>query len=179
MEREIRRKSMRLKGYDYATEGAYFLTICTHEKNCFFGSIVNSEMVLSQAGQIAQSCWLEIPVHFPHVELDYFVIMPNHIHGIITIGAAEKSHIPKSEKLAENYGSSTPKGTSKAVGTIVRGFKIGVTKWFRLNSNVLNVWQRNYHDHIIRDERSLTGIREYIQNNPLQWDIDKYHPNNS
>ncbi len=103
--------------------------------------------------------------HFPWVMLDAFIVMPNHVHGIITVG--ENNHLPLQSK---------PKhGTSRTIGSIVRGFKIGVTKWFRSNTDVHVVWQRNYYEHILRNEAAYLKIAEYIQTNPQRWEEDIYH----
>ncbi|MDM8001041.1 MAG: transposase, partial [Dehalococcoidia bacterium] len=126
------RLSIRLKEYDYAQPGAYFVTICTHQRECLFGHVVNGEMHLNEAGGIAQRCWENIPTHFPSVELDAFVIMPNHIHGVIAI-----TEFCRGERFfAPTPSTTTPKSPSRTIGSIVRGFKIGVTKWFRVNTDV-------------------------------------------
>ncbi len=194
------RRSIRLKGYDYSQPGAYFITICTKNRECLFGNVVDGKMMLNDAGQIAQNCWLEIPDHYPNVILDEFVIMPNHIHGIIIInvGANNDSHQQANNDSPINVGannnspqqanndsprqinnnSSQPssfRSPSGTIGSIVRGFKIGVTKWFRQNTDIYDVWQRNYYEHIIRNEQELNKIREYIINNPLKWELDKYY----
>ncbi len=169
-----RRRSIRLKGYDYAQPGAYFVTICTHRRAHLFGRVVDGKMVLNALGKIAHQCWLAIPDHFPHTELDEFVIMPNHVHGIIwiveypagaggAVGAKDFSPLPR------------PRGTSKTIGSIVRGFKIGVTKWARQNTDIHTVWQRNYYERIIRNERALHAIRQYIRANPRRWHLDRYN----
>ena len=136
------RRSIRLQGYDYTQPGAYFITICTHEREPLFGDVVGGEMHLNDAGRIAEQCWLDIPNHFPHVELDEFVIMPNHVHGIlwivddVTVGVGAKNFSP--------LPSPPPsRGTSKTIGSVVRGFKIGVTRWFSQNTSLYTVWQRN------------------------------------
>ena len=165
------RKSIRLKNYDYSKPGIYFVTICTKNREFLFGEIVNGVIVLNDAGKIAQQCWLEIPEHFPCVSLDKFVIMPNHIHGIIII-----NHVAGVQNIEPlQQFNQFQKIIPNSIGSIVRGFKIGVTKWFRQN-NILNVvWQRNYYEHIIRNEKELNKIREYIINNPLKWGLDKYY----
>ena len=167
------RRSIRLRGYDYSQAGAYFVTICTHNRQCLFGEIMGGEMRLNDAGNIARQCWDDIPIHFPQVDLDEFVVMPNHIHGIVVIsnnaGAKNFSPLPKTTR---------PCGISKTIGSIVRGFKIGVTKWMRNNTPIHDVWQRNYWEHIVRNEPELDLIREYIHNNPAQWELDKLHPGN-
>ena len=165
------RRSIRLKNYDYSQAGAYFVTVCTHARACVFGDVVDGAMVLNDAGKVAAQCWQAIPEHFPHVALDVFVVMPNHVHGILFIHDAPES------VGANNYLPS-PRGTSKTVGAVVRGFKIGVTKWMRCHTAARDVWQRNYYEHVIRNEASLLQIREYINNNPLQWALDCENPQN-
>lgn len=168
------RRSIRLKGYDYGQPGAYFITLCTHERAHLFGQVVGGEMVLNEYGEIARACWLTIPDHFPHAELDEFVILPNHVHGIIwivddAVGAKDFSPLPPLPPLP-------PRGTSKTIGSIVRGFKIGVTKWMRQHTDVYTIWQRNYYEHIIRDETALNTIRCYIIENPMRWHLDQHNP---
>lgn len=160
------RRSIRLKGYDYAQAGAYFLTLCTKDRACLFGDIVDGLMVLNVAGRVVDECWKAIPSHFPHVGLDTFVIMPNHIHGVLRIvGAKHLSPLP-SRRL----------GTANTIGSVIRGFKIGVTKWMRANTDIHHVWQRNYYEHVIRDETSVNRIREYIADNPASWADDPENP---
>jgi len=144
------RRSIRLIGYDYSQAGLYFITICCHGRECWFGEIKNGVMILNDAGNIANECWSDIPTHFPNVVLHEFIIMPNHIHGVIEL-----------------------KEPSKTIGSIVRGFKIGVTKWMRQNTNVFNVWQRNYWEHIIRNENEYNRIAQYILSNPQNWEHDQ------
>jgi Transposase and inactivated derivatives len=172
-----RRRNIRLQSYDYSQAGAYFVTICAYQRRCLFGKIVDDEMRLNEAGQTAERCWQTIPEYFSHVDLDAFVIMPNHVHGVLFIRDAfvvgANNHSPLS---AHPHTTDSARGTSKTLGSIVRGFKIGVTKWFRANSDILDVWQRNYYEHIIRDEVSLSRCREYIVNNPLQWALDRENP---
>lgn len=236
------RKSIRLREYDYSQQGLYFITICTQNRACLFGSIDHSPnndstdtnlfnnnsspinksvMILNDAGKFANECWMEIPKHFPHVILHEFIIMPNHIHGIIEltpVGANNHSpskhssniHMPnynlmdnycnanewlgnnanewdinETKKLNENNANewdenrannySPLRGTSKTIGSVVRGFKIGVTKWMRQHTNVYDVWQRNYHEHIIRNEQSYFRISEYIIQNPYKWKDDRFY----
>ena len=161
------RKSIRLRDYDYSQAGLYFITICTHEKLPLFGKIVDEIMVKNDAGVVAEKCWREIPEHFPQIILGGFVVMPNHIHGIIEIVGANE--------IVEANDYSPLRGTSKTVGSIVRGFKIGVTKWFRELTDIHKVWQRNYHEHVIRDEKAHEKISEYIEYNPQKWQEDTYH----
>lgn len=193
------RRSVRLKDYDYSKEGVYFITICTHGRECLFGNISNDKMLLNDFGKIADECWLEIPQHFPNVQLHEHVVMPNHIHGIIQItennvGAEnilpnQESRIERTEDVlsqiqrAENFlplrqdyqPHAFQKMTPQSVAAIVKGFKIGVTKWFRQNTDIHVVWQRNYHEHIIRNRNSYQMISDYIINNPAKWIDDKFY----
>jgi putative transposase len=180
------RKSIRLQGYDYSGAGLYFITICTHDRLPLFGEIIDGEMILNDAGIEAEKCWRAIPEHFPSVTLHEFVIMPNHVHGIIAIaanGVGANNHLPLNDDtgaknilpLQSNTLQPLKHGTSRTIGSIVRGFKIGVTKWFRANTGMHVVWQRNYYEHIIRNEESYLKIAEYIQNNLRQWQEDTYY----
>lgn len=170
------RRSIRLRGYDYSRAGAYFITICTQGRACLFGDIVDGEMVLNDAGRVAWRCWHEVPDHFPHAELDEFVVMPNHIHGIIVIGTDDgaKGFSPLQSSVQSAARScQQPAGTSKTIGSMVRGFKIGLTKWMRKNTTIHDVWQRNYYEHIVRNETELERIRQYIVENPAKWALDR------
>ncbi|OGQ99859.1 MAG: hypothetical protein A2511_15735 [Deltaproteobacteria bacterium RIFOXYD12_FULL_50_9] len=175
------RKSIRLRGYDYSQAGLYFITICTHERLPIFGEIVDGKMMSNEAGMMAEKCWRAIPDHFSWAMLDDFVVMPNHVHGIITVGA--KDFLPLQPKhrandhspLQSNAVPQPKHGTSQTIGSIVRGFKIGVTKWFRTNTDMQVVWQRNYYEHIIRDEAAYLKIADYIQTNPQRWLEDTYY----
>ncbi len=172
------RRSIRLKGYDYSQPGAYFITICTKNRKFLFGNVINGKMILNDAGQIAQKCWLEIPNHYPNVILDEFIIMPNHIHGIIIINVGANNNSPPHINNNPPQQPSLFRSPSGTIGSIIRGFKIGVTKWFRQNTDIYDVWQRNYYEHIIRNEQELNKIREYIINNPLKWELDKNYSKN-
>ncbi len=141
------RRSIRLKGYDYSQAGLYFITICCHNKACLFGKIVGAKnnespkMVLNDAGKIANQCWVEISKHFPNSVLHEHIVMPNHVHGIIElisepVGA---ENFPPNKNMANDFHRANDylplRSPSKTIGSIVRGFKIGVTKWFRNNTN--------------------------------------------
>ena len=173
------RRSIRLKNYDYSSQGAYFITIVTQNRECIFGEIINGSMHLNDYGKIIQHCWLEILNNFPNAQLDEFVIMPNHVHGIIFIleNSESDSNINRANDIvgANDYSPlrNRPCGTSKKIGSIVRGFKIGVTKWFREHTDIYNVWQRNYYERIIRNDYELNNIRRYIIENPLNWANDE------
>ena len=170
------RRSIRLQGYDYSGEGLYFITICTQNRLCLFGDVVNHKMILNNAWQVAHNCWLEIPKHFPHVVLHEFVIMPNHVHGIIELknigNVCVECHANQPPGVgAENFLPLPPplpqttiqprhqfqKMIPRSIASMVKGYKIGVTKWFRNNvpeyvTPQTPVWQRNYYEHIIRNE---------------------------
>lgn len=165
------RRSIRLQGYDYAQAGAYFVTICTQNREWLFGEVVDGEMRLSDAGQIVANEWINTLLLRPNVELDGWVVMPNHLHGIVVIVESYRGDVGV---LHAPMGIPTLRSPSQTIGAIVRGFKSTVTKQINLlrkqNSAVL--WQRNYYEHIIRDESELNEIREYIQNNPLKWEMD-------
>ena len=167
-----KRQSIRLSGYDYSSPGAYFITICTHRHECLFGNIVAGKMGLNDAGRTDQACWNEIPDHFPQVSLDAFVVMPNHVHGIFFIVEAP---IVRAKDLSPLQTAQRPRGTSKTIGSVIRGFKIGVTKWVRKNTAIRKVWQRNYWEHIVRSEPKLNGLREYIRSNPVRWTLDRLY----
>ena len=166
------RRSMRLKRYDYSQTGAYFVTVCTQNRECLFGEIEDGEMVLNDAGRMAETCWHDIPSHFPHVGLDTFVVMPNHVHGILCVVDAPVG----AKNFSPLQPGQRPHGTSKSIGSVIRRFKIGVTKWMRQNTEFHNIWQRNYYEHIIRNQKELNRIREYIVNNPMKWEFDRENP---
>lgn len=183
------RKQNRLVDYDYSEDGWYFVTICTKNKLEFFGKIENGKMVLNEFGEIARECWLEIQNHFLDVSLDEFVIMPNHIHGILIIenvGNMNSRNISVGDKnfcsLQPNVCSiqNMPWQTklSKSLSSIIRGFKIGVTKYFHENNIYYFQWHKSFYDHIIRNEKSLNNIRQYIHNNPLKWMADRNNEEN-
>lgn len=155
------RRSIRLRGHDYSGRGVYFVTILTQSRRRLFGTVVNGRMALNEAGRIAARCWQEIPQHFPNVSLGAWVVMPDHVHGILVI--REDGHggtLP---------GEDRPHGTARTIGSMVRGFKIGVTKALGESP-----WHRNYHEMILRDARALETVRAYIRNNPAQWDVLRF-----
>jgi putative transposase len=166
------RKSPRLRDYDYGQEGAYFVTICTHNREAIFGDVVNGEMQLSSCGAIIQKCWDDLPKHYVNIELDMFVVMPNHVHGIGVIvgeiGLVGEGLKPSPTAFANNKHGLTE---------IVRGFKTFSAR--RINklrdTPGARVWQRSFHDHIIRSERELNTLRQYIEYNPARWEADRYY----
>jgi len=233
------RRSIRLKGYDYSQAGLYFITICCQDRACLFGKITDGKMILNEMGIIAQREWLKTTEIRPNVELGEFVIMPNHMHGIIRLLGRGELHSPYSEmgvfntpqppdnemgvfntpqppdnelgvfntpqrpnnemgvfntpqppnnemgvfntpqRSDNNYimgeCNSPPQGPSNNIGAIVRGYKSSVTKQLNLLNIGRAVWQRNYHEHIIRNESSYQTISNYIINNPVKWNDDKFY----
>jgi len=169
------RQSLRLRGYDYSQEGAYYVTICTRNRKRLFGNIIGKEMQLNEAGKMIRSIWKELPLRFPNIDLDEFIIMPNHIHAVLVIIRAD-IHTDESRILTEERPNGTLPGT---VGRILQAYKslttdkyiAGVKQWgWKPFSRKL--WQRNYWEHIIRDEKDYNYICEYIYDNPAQWDND-------
>ena len=180
------RRSIRLKAYDYSRKGAYFITICTQNRECLFGRIVDQEMCLSDGGRMVQVVWNDLPSNYPGIEIDAFVIMPNHIHGIIII------HDRRGEPCVRLVGYGRKKGEHKvrpygtrpdSLGRVVQGFKskttheyIGGVKQMGWTPFSGKLWQRNYYDHIVRNDEELNRIREYISDNPRRWDMDRENP---
>ena len=185
---KYRIESSRLKGYNYSTPGAYYVTIVTKNRKCLFGNIENNKMIYNEVGKIVDNFWSEIPIHFPYVNMDEYVIMPNHLHGIIFIDETIKPAIltivetPDVETPdVETPDVETPKlGVStndlkirQPVGVIINQFKRACTIEIRKIENNFG-WQSRFHDRIIRDENELNRIRQYIINNPLNWKSDEH-----
>ncbi len=166
-----RRRSIRLKGYDYSQVGAYFVTICVQHRKHLFGNVVDGKMVLNEWGQVVSDEWIKTPTLRPNVELDSWVVMPNHFHGIILITDVLHAHAEEG-LITEPASFQSP---SQTIGAIVRGFKSAVTKQINImrKTPAVPLWQRNYYEHIIRDEDALNRIRQYIINNPAKWHQDK------
>ena len=177
---KYRIESVRLKDWDYRNNGAYFITINTGNRKHFFGEIINSEMRLSPIGEYAENFWMEIPNHFPFVELGNFVVMPNHTHGVLIINNVKSlqcNDIDKSLQCNDSTGNQyysdiSPK--SGSISTIIRSYKSVVSKHARLLNPEFN-WQPKFHDHIIRNSESFERIQNYIENNPSNWKEDKFY----
>lgn len=166
------RQSIRLQNFDYSQSGAYFITICTYNRNLLLGEVVNGVMVLNEFGRIAVDEWLATQTIRENIIIDKFVVMPNHIHGIIIIRRGTLQRAPTPEQFG--------KPTSNSIPTIVRGYKSTVTKQINQLRQTpgANIWQRNYYEHIIRNDDDLAQIREYIVNNPMNWHLDNEYPEN-
>lgn len=175
------RKSIRLKGWDYRNPGLYFITICCKDRQHHFGEIRDSIMGLSVPGCIAWHYWRQIPDHQSHIILDEFVVMPNHLHGIVGIESSnqkEKSVGTLHATSVQNDGSANNEMSkispeSGSLSTIIRSYKSAITRWCNANGHEYFAWQSRFYDHIIRNEKSLNRIREYIFNNPLRWQQDR------
>ncbi len=175
------RRSIRIKGYDYARPGAYFITVCTHNREFLFGEVANDEMRLSTFGHIVESSWHDLPNHYSNLQLDAFMVMPNHVHGIIIItdvgvGAGLK---PAPTRAIPTNTQATKRPTERhGLPEVVRAFKTFSSR--RINAlrgtPGVPVWQRNYYEHIVRSEEALKRIREYIGTNPLRWALDRENP---
>lgn len=171
------RRSIRLKGYDYSQSGAYFITITTQDRECLFGNIIQGEMILSVQGQMIEKVWSEMSIHYPGIETDRFVVMPNHIHGIIILNVGVSPCARPNNREEEQIQEPIP---TMSLPDVIQRFKSLTTARYR--EGVLlhqwepfkgRLWQRNYYEHVIRDEESLNKIREYILNNPLNWEMDE------
>ena len=166
-----RRKPLRLKEYDYSLAGTYFVAICTKDRIHLFGEIINGEMQCNNIGEIAEQSWKKLPQHFSNIMLDEFVVMPNHVHGVIILNEQDCRDVQLNIPTGNYFSRISPKRQS--LGVIVRTYKSAVTTICRQNGYVDFKWQHGYFDHIIRNEKASQRIREYIYNNPAMWGIDK------
>lgn len=197
------RRSIRLRGYDYSQAGLYFITICVHDRACLFGEITNGKMALNDVGIIADNFWLEIPGHFPHAELHEYIVMPNHVHGIIEI--IKNQHgmpdVGPRHDAGPHHGVALPDNNDITVGTshgmsgmsqppninqfgkpvpgsvsvIINQYKSSVKRWCNKNGHPFFQWQSRFHDHVISDEQSYQRISDYIANNPQKWIDDTFN----
>lgn len=188
------RRSMRLPGWDYAQAGTYFITTCAHNREHLFGEIVDGEMILNEIGMIVRDEWIKTSAIRLEIKLGEFVVMPNHVHGIIiihdSVGAyghaplqpntslqTDKPLQPNSPLQTDHMTCAEFRSPSKTIGSLVRGYKSAVKK----RTNILRatpgvpVWQRNYYEPIIRDEKTYMKLSEYLENNPSQWPSDHWH----
>lgn len=184
------RQSIRLRNYNYSQPGYYFLTICTYKKQCWFGEIKNDQMHLNQIGKIVAEEWLNTPKIRPNFQLDEWVIMPNHLHGIVIINenlnllgdrnVSEQKTFGEGNRDILGARNAPLRQEPNSISSFVAGFKSAVTKRINLlrDNRDIPIWQRNYYESIIRDEQSLIAIREYIVNNPCQWQKDSDNPVN-
>ena len=187
------RHSIRLRGYDYSRVGAYYVTIVAQDRECLFGEIIDKGMYLSKSGEIVLKWWNEIPIHFPNVETGAFVIMPNHTHGNIFIledhtgevlsprDIQNNNYLDANNKNTINQGRETLPLRKPTLGQIVAYFKYQSTKELNkieTDKAITNFWQRNYYEHIIRNEKELKQKTDYILDNSSRWDEDEENPLN-
>lgn len=165
---QYRIPSTRLRGWDYSSFGYYFVTICTRDHLCYFGKIVNQKMKLSEMGKIVEKYWLEIPEHFLNVDLDFFVVMPNHIHGVVVIKSSCRDEALPRLYNGQYKQMSKISPLPQSLPTIIGSFKSVCAKIIRRKYPNFS-WQPRFHDHIVRNEKSYQEIRRYIFENPAKW----------
>jgi len=185
------RRSIRLPAYDYTQPGAYFVTICSQNRECLFGDVTNGDMILNQRGEMVERTWRELPQNYPGVEVDAFVVMPNHAHGIIVLVGANPPGVgpvgagPRACPEGPGACPGRPQGVAPTMSLpdVVHRFKSLTTARYR--TGVLQdgwqpfpgrLWQRNYYEHVIRDEEELNRIQQYIIDNPGRWEDDVENP---
>ncbi len=181
---KYRIKSTRLQYWDYGWNGAYFITICTKDNECSFGAIENGDMKFSEIGRIANTYWTEIPNHFPFVQLDEYVIMPNHVHGIIIINKDNSDETKETRQNVETRQCLVSTGLTSIgqkryrnpgknnISSIIGSYKSIVTKHANQTNKNFN-WQPRFYDRIIRNNREFLKIQEYILNNPIKWENNR------
>jgi putative transposase len=160
---KYRVETTRLSSWDYSSSGYYFVTICAKEKQYCFGEVSSGQMELSKLGRAAHDCWIAMPRHFPFAAVDLFVVMPNHVHAIVVIRQ------PDGRPRENQFGPQ-----SANLGSIVRGYKIGVKK-YATQRGLSFAWQARFFEHVIRTEKALGRIRDYIVTNPQRWESDEYY----
>jgi putative transposase len=175
-EERFHRRSIRLRGADYSEPGAYFITVCAVGRRCIFGNIEDGRVVLSALGEIVRACWVAIPEHFANASVQEFVVMPNHMHGIIglTVGARYIVPLDQRARTPERF----QKPVKGSVPTIVRTFKAAVARRARkeLGISSEDVWQRNYFERVLRDGKEFADASRYIHENPGRWEWDMENP---
>jgi len=174
--KELRRRSIRIPGADYTEAGGYFLTICAAYRQSIFGRIVNGQVELSPLGEIVRACWVQFPEHFPAATIKDFVVMPNHLHGIVAIGVGARYIVPSDPK------AHTPEEFQKpvrgSIPTIVRTFKAAVSRTARkeLGMGSERIWQSNYFERVLGDGEEYAKASRYILENPVRWEWDRENP---
>jgi REP element-mobilizing transposase RayT len=156
------RRSTRLRAYDYRTPGAYFVTVCTRERHCVLGEIADGQVVLSLTGEVVRDVWVVLPQRLPTVALDAFVVMPNHVHGVLWLNAPDAR-------------GPEPEPTAPTLGQVIRTFKASSARLARVPCPEF-AWQRNYWERVVRNENELERVREYIAANPVLWAEDEENP---
>ncbi|PIV22510.1 MAG: hypothetical protein COZ69_14485 [Deltaproteobacteria bacterium CG_4_8_14_3_um_filter_45_9] len=168
------RKVIRLREYDYSQAGGYFITICTYNREYLFGQVANHQMMLNKTGETVKQWWLKLEDKFINVKLDNYVVMPNHIHGIIVV--IEKDKVGAIHELPLQSGMIMRR--QMLIPKTVGYFKMNSAKYINRLRGAMGypLWQRNYYEHVIRNENELYRITDYIKNNPLKWDLDRENP---
>ena len=162
------RRSIRLSGYDYSTSGFYFVTICTHGRQCTLGEIVDHQMLLAPLGELVSEEWWKAGLIRPDIAVDESIVMPNHLHGLVRI---DRENAAKGDRQGARDAPLHGRGTS--LGSLIAGFKAAVTRRAHRELDLTHaVWQRNYYERVVRNERERAALREYIANNPANWQLD-------
>ena len=170
------RRSIRLPHYDYSQAGYYFVTICCHQRECLFGEIVDGAMQLNQYGKTVAESYQWLAQRYPYLVLDEWIVMPNHFHAIMVLTNPPRRGSSRTALTSD----IAPTVKRKSLGRLIGAFKTVSTKQINIirNTSGSKAWQRNYYEHIIRNEKALNNIRQYIINNPLSWQKDQLHPDN-
>jgi putative transposase len=190
--RKYHRRSIRLAEYDYSQSGAYFVTVCTYNRECLFGKIENEDMILNTYGRLILEKWNRMTHHFPNIQLDQFQVMPNHIHGIIIIMddcfRAKHSGVDSDTSFKYQAGNASPlRDLDRPHGTKPGSLSSIMQNFLSITTRKINrirklpgarLWQRNFYEHIIRNDNELNKIRDYIIYNPLNWALDRNKPSN-
>jgi REP element-mobilizing transposase RayT len=172
---KYRIESARKPHWDYTLPSWYFVTICTLGRKSHFGQVANATVNLSPVGEYVDTCWKEIPQHHQHIDIDDFVVMPNHMHAIAIIGGPERlPELREREKFKRVAELNTVRPKANSLGAVVGSFKSAVTRWCVTQQMEFD-WQPRFHDRIIRGKNSLKAVREYIRENPANWCKDKFY----
>ncbi len=169
------RRSMRLRGYDYSRAGVYFVTICTYQRECLLGEVVDGRMRLNACGQLVAQAWSWLSQRYRYVELDAWVVMPNHLHGILIITDVDAANCRGDSRIAPTPDAPVRR---KSLGRLIGAFKTVSSKHINALRDTCgaHVWQRGYYDRVVRNERELQAIRQYIRQNPAHWPDDPENP---
>ena len=179
-----RRRSIRLKGYDYRQPGAYFVTICVDRRQCLFGDVVDGHMILNQYGMVVADTYQWLCQHYSYLHTDEWIVMPNHFHAVMVITDKSRRGVsrnaPTTNKQQTANNSSNPIAKRKPLGRLTGAFKTVSTKKINILRDAprTKLWQRNYYEYIIRNQEAMDKICHYIVNNPISWSIDQLHPDN-
>ena len=169
-----RRRSLRLQGYDYAKAGAYFVTVATENRLCLFGEVDGGEMRLNETGRLVDEAWQWLETRYPLVALDEYVVMPNHLHGVLAITDEDgRAGASRRAPTGERSGAGR-----KDLGSLIGAFKTVATKRVNLARGApgRRLWQRNFYERIVRSEEDMDRIRAYVRDNPLRWELDAENP---